>query len=182
MSLRAAILSSLAIEPCTGYALSKEHITSCVGGLWQVPQQQIYRELKNMEKEGLILSSTIDSPRFKAKKQYEMTTAGRRELLQWLTEPVEPAPTRNAFLVKLFAAFEMPPALLLKEVERHRQAHAQRVIELDDIETTCLNAEEEAKSPVPFHYFHLLIDFQRGEAQHWINWCDKAILEIGKHL
>ena len=44
VSLRAAILGFLAIEPTTGYTL-KQRFDGSVGSFWTATQSQIYREL-----------------------------------------------------------------------------------------------------------------------------------------
>ena len=55
MSLRAAILGFLRLDPTSGYMLRKRFEGS-VGSFWSVTQSQIYRELHALEEDGLVAS------------------------------------------------------------------------------------------------------------------------------
>src|SRR4051812_28326323 len=53
MSLQAAILGFLALEPTTGYTL-KQRFDGSVKSFWSVTQSQVYRELHSLEAQGSV--------------------------------------------------------------------------------------------------------------------------------
>jgi hypothetical protein len=61
------------------------------------------------------------------KKEYSVTGSGRTVLSRWLHEPIEPESVRHELAVKIRGAAFDDPAALIREVERHRQAHSDRL-------------------------------------------------------
>jgi PadR family transcriptional regulator AphA len=111
VSLRAAILGFLNLEPTTGYLL-KQRFDGSLRSFWSVTQSQIYRELHALERERLVVSRKEAGRGRPDRKVYELTPAGRRELAQWLEEPLEPLQLRHPLLLKLVFASELAPSAL----------------------------------------------------------------------
>src|ERR1035438_4350623 len=57
MSLRHALLAILAVEPMTGYDLTK-HFDRSAGNVWHAPHSQIYPELRKLESAGLVTAES----------------------------------------------------------------------------------------------------------------------------
>ncbi|MFF4186666.1 PadR family transcriptional regulator [Streptomyces sp. NPDC001691] len=126
MALEHAILVSLLEKPGSGYELARRFDRS-IGYFWAATHQQIYRILKRMENDGWIDAREVAQQNRPDKKEYSVSAPGRAALSQWLHEPIEPESVRHELAVKIRGAAFDDPAALLHEVERHRQAHADRL-------------------------------------------------------
>ncbi|MGW7069787.1 PadR family transcriptional regulator [Streptomyces sp. NPDC054855] len=126
MALEHAILVSLLEKPGSGYELARRFERS-IGYFWTATHQQIYRVLKRMESDGLIDVREVAQQARPDKKEYSVAALGRSALSRWLHEPIEPESVRHELAVKIRGAAFDDPAALIHEVERHRQAHADRL-------------------------------------------------------
>jgi len=172
MALAHALMASLMESPCSGYDLSKRFDGS-VGFFWNATQQQIYRELAKLEDQGWISPQTISQQGRPDKKLYSVTDFGRKQLIEWITQPCEPAPMKNELLVKVFVGYLVPREILVKELEHHREAHLKRLSVYRDIEQQHFHQSEPLSVEDKFVYLTL----RRGirlEADS-IAWCEEAI-------
>lgn len=126
MALEHAILVSLLEKPGSGYELARRFDRS-IGYFWAATHQQIYRVLKRMESDGCVDAREVAQQARPDKKEYSVTALGRAALSRWLHEPIEPESVRHELAVKIRGAAFDDPAALIREVERHRQAHADRL-------------------------------------------------------
>ncbi|MFF3850835.1 PadR family transcriptional regulator [Streptomyces sp. NPDC002328] len=126
MALEHAILVSLLEKPGSGYELARRFERS-IGYFWTATHQQIYRVLKRMESDGWVDVREISQYGRPDKKEYSVTEPGRDALSAWLHEPTEPESVRHDLAVKVRGAAFDEPAVLISEVERHRQAHSDRL-------------------------------------------------------
>jgi PadR family transcriptional regulator AphA len=100
MSLRHAMLGLLAVEPATGYDLTRRFDRS-LANAWHASHSQIYPELGRLEDEGMI---EVVAQGARNSKTYGLTDAGHAELRRWLVE-VEPSrQQRNESAVRMFLA------------------------------------------------------------------------------
>jgi DNA-binding PadR family transcriptional regulator len=118
MSLRAAILGFLRLEPTSGYMLRKRFEGS-VGSFWSVTQSQIYRELHALEKHGSVVSEREPGEGKPDRLVYALSAKGRAELDEWLAEPVEPVQLRHPLLLKLVFSADVKPAVLDEVLARY---------------------------------------------------------------
>ena len=126
MALEHAILVSLLEQPGSGYELARRFDRS-IGYFWTATHQQIYRVLKRMESDGLLDLREVPQQGRPDKKEYSVAGPGRAALAEWLHEPIEPESLRHDLAVKIRGAAFDEPAALLREVERHRQVHSDRL-------------------------------------------------------
>ncbi|MFG3255081.1 PadR family transcriptional regulator [Streptomyces sp. NPDC048172] len=126
MALEHAILVSLLEKPGSGYELARRFDRS-IGYFWTATHQQIYRVLKRMESDGWIEAREVAQQARPDKKEYSVAAPGRDALSGWLHEPIEPESVRHELAVKIRGAAFDDPAALLREVERHRAAHTDRL-------------------------------------------------------
>ena len=96
MSLRHALLAILAVEPMTGYDLTK-HFDRSAAYVWHAPHSQIYPELRKLEDAGLVTAESVARGDHGIKRTYSITDAGLTELIEWVEELDPPAPDRDAF-------------------------------------------------------------------------------------
>lgn len=93
-----AVLGALSVEPMTGYVV-RQSIAETLGHFWSESFGQIYPALTELEKEGAIRRS---HPGRTSGSIFEITPAGSETLRQLLAEPFEPAPPRNALMLRMF--------------------------------------------------------------------------------
>ncbi|PZT70338.1 PadR family transcriptional regulator [Streptomyces sp. SW4] len=126
MALDHAILVSLLEKPGSGYELARRFDRS-IGYFWTATHQQIYRVLGRMESDGLLDVRAVPQEGRPDKKEYSVAPPGRAALSAWLHRPVEPESLRHELAVKIRGAAFDDPAALICEVERHREAHRDRL-------------------------------------------------------
>ncbi|MEV7723498.1 PadR family transcriptional regulator [Streptomyces sp. NPDC087917] len=126
MALEHAILVSLLEKPGSGYELARRFERS-IGYFWTATHQQIYRVLKRMEGDGLLVVREVAQQGRPDKKEYSVVGPGREALAEWLHEPIEPESLRHDLAVKIRGAAFDRPAALIREVERHHRVHGDRL-------------------------------------------------------
>jgi PadR family transcriptional regulator, regulatory protein AphA len=99
MSLRHALLAILAVEPMTGYELTK-HFDRSAAYVWHAPHSQIYPELRKLEEAGLVTADSVTRGDHGIKRTYSITDAGLDVLVGWVEEATAPTPERDAFQLK----------------------------------------------------------------------------------
>ena len=85
MALAQAVMSLLAHKAYSGYEIAKEFEAS-VGYFWQATHQQIYRELKKLEKQGWVIVEVIPQGKSLDKKVYHLTELGQQNLINWIDQ------------------------------------------------------------------------------------------------
>jgi PadR family transcriptional regulator AphA len=156
MSLRHALLAILAVEPMTGYDLTK-YFDRSAANVWHAPHSQIYPELRRMETEGLIAGQ--DEPRGTrgTKRSYALTEAGRAELRRWVEELTPPTPERDSTHLKAtyfeFGSFPNARRQFQAHLSHHEQQQRQweaHIRQLENRETELLRLRL-AGWPEPAH-------------------------------
>ena len=172
MALAHTILAALGDESYSGYDLWKKFSTS-IRCYWQASQQQIYRELGKLEKEGAIASEIIPQTGRPDKKLYRITEKGIEILKEWLLDPAEPMAIREELLVKVIAAKLLPKSVILSELKRRSQVHAQQLSAYKEIEQTKFPDLDQLSYEDKCYYMTL----RRGirYESEWIAWCEEAI-------
>jgi DNA-binding PadR family transcriptional regulator len=102
MALRHAILAALLDGEASGYELSKWFDVT-VANYWSATSQQLYRELEQMEGEGLLAARVVEQQRRPNKRVFALTDAGHEELVDFTAGPTRPRVLRDELLVKLVA-------------------------------------------------------------------------------
>ncbi|MFF6909653.1 PadR family transcriptional regulator [Streptomyces sp. NPDC012389] len=126
MALEHAILVSLLEKPGSGYELARRFERS-IGYFWTASHQQIYRVLARMEADGRLTVHEVEQQGRPDRKDYSVAAPGRAALAEWLHKPIEPESLRHDLAVKIRGAAFDDPAALIREVERHRQVHRDRL-------------------------------------------------------
>jgi PadR family transcriptional regulator, regulator of vanillate utilization len=99
MTLRHALLAILAVEPMTGYELTK-HFDRSAANVWHAPHSQIYPELRKLEAAGLVTAESVARGDHGIKRTYSITGAGLDALVGWVEDLAPPAPERDEFQLK----------------------------------------------------------------------------------
>jgi DNA-binding PadR family transcriptional regulator len=171
MSLRAAILGFLALEPTTGYTL-KQRFDGSVRSFWSATQSQIYRELHALQAEGLVGVTAVPGDGKPDRKVYSITPPGRDALAAWLEQPLEPLVLRHPLLLKLVFAAGLPPerldALLARYAEAMAATRAGYAARLDDMQIFSLAGSGRER------------DIWALAIEHGIAWCDMELAWIAQ--
>jgi DNA-binding PadR family transcriptional regulator len=85
----------------SGYDI-KRHFDRAVHFVWNASDSQIYRELRGMERDGLIASRLVQQEGRPNKRLYRVTEAGAGDLDAWLVSPAETPYSKEPFLLRLF--------------------------------------------------------------------------------
>ncbi|MFJ3956356.1 PadR family transcriptional regulator [Arthrobacter sp. NPDC090010] len=108
MSLAFALVGLLAVEPQSGYSLSKTFGESLGRYAWSAGHPAIYTELSGLVDRGLI---EVVGEGARGSKTYAATGAGRDELRAWLmNDPVGRAKIRNEPVLRLFLLTALEPS------------------------------------------------------------------------
>ncbi|WP_428268005.1 PadR family transcriptional regulator [Haliangium sp.] len=120
MSLRAAILGFLRLEPTSGYVL-RQRFEGSVGSFWSVTQSQIYRELHALAADGKVEAEREVGDGKPDRKVYRLTKTGEAALAEWLRAPVEPQQLRHTLLLKFVFAADVEPKVLDQVLENYER-------------------------------------------------------------
>ena len=98
------LLALLAREASHGYQL-RARLQIALGPLAEVLNAgHVYVTLNRLEKAGLVTSERVGQADRPDRKVYELTTAGRARVMQWLEDTSWPKPAPAEFHLKLVAA------------------------------------------------------------------------------
>jgi DNA-binding PadR family transcriptional regulator len=97
-----AVLGLLAIRPWSTYELAKQMEVS-LRNFWPRAERKLYDEPKKLVDHGLAVV-TRDTVGKRPRSVYEISTAGRQELRDWLSEPGALASLEFEALIKVFFA------------------------------------------------------------------------------
>jgi len=122
MAVREGLLALLREGPRYGYQL-KTAFEATTGGVWPLNVGQVYTTLDRLARDGYV---TVDDSG--EQKRYELTAAGREELVAWWeSAPADEPPPRDELLLKVLFALEAGPDHALAVITRHRSALTARL-------------------------------------------------------
>ena len=118
MSVRHALLALLSEGPKYGLQLRQE-FEARTGEVWPLNVGQVYTTLQRLERDGFVASDEADEG---PQKGYSITTAGARELTEWLqTPPGLEQPPRDELLIKVLVAVQVPGVDVGDVIQVHRR-------------------------------------------------------------
>ncbi|NMH79173.1 PadR family transcriptional regulator [Pseudonocardia xinjiangensis] len=107
MSLSHALLGLLAVEPASGYALTKSFEESLGRWAWHAGHTSIYPELNRLAERGLV---EVTAEGARGSRTYAVTAAGREELRSWLLRPPQQSgKVRNEEVLRMFLLSALDP-------------------------------------------------------------------------
>jgi PadR family transcriptional regulator, regulatory protein AphA len=107
MSLPHALLGLLAVEPASGYVLTKRFAHSMGRWAWHAGHTGIYPELNRLAERGLV---EVTAEGARGSRTYAVTAAGRDELRSWLLRPAPATRVRNEQVLRMFLLSALEPA------------------------------------------------------------------------
>ncbi len=125
MSVPHALLALLSEKPKYGLRLQNE-FQARTGEVWPLNVGQVYTTLQRLERDGLVKADG-EEERTQKQKRYRITSAGDRELAEWLRTPPELVPPpRDELVIKVLVALQVPET----DVHEILQVHRRHVIEV----------------------------------------------------
>ena len=179
MSLRYAILASLVREEGTGYEIANFFNLS-VGNFWRSSHQQIYKELSKLSKENLVVFKQVHQTEKPSKKIYKITKKGKQDLIKWLELPVDIAPRKDAFMIKMFAGNLVKPEVPLEEIKRHQEIVKAIIANLQALENNLFEDPEELATDMLYPYMILQHGLIARKA--WLKWSKQLEKIIEKQI
>lgn len=132
MELKHAILGLLSIRPMSGYDLGRA-FAGTVAHFWHADRSQIYRTLDRLSTSGAITTEVIPQDGKPDRKVHSLTDAGHRELLDWLSSPVEADQPKEPFLARLFFAAPIGRDGVGQLLDERERQMTEALTELDSI-------------------------------------------------
>jgi DNA-binding PadR family transcriptional regulator len=119
MSLSHALLGLLAVEPRSGYELTKAFASDLGQYAWQAGHTSIYPELGRLAERGLV---AVTEEGARGSRTYSVTPEGYAELRSWLLTPGGQGKVRNEQVLRMFLISALEPAdalVLLRRIAEH---------------------------------------------------------------
>ncbi|MEO1057937.1 MAG: PadR family transcriptional regulator [Actinomycetota bacterium] len=167
------LLGYLSIAPMSGYDLATA-IHGSVAQFWPVSKSQIYKELPQLEADGLISGTDVSQQRRPDKRVYDATTTGLAELDGWLAaDDLPTGVARIPELLKLFFGHRMSHDALRSMLLAERAAQLDAVARFEVI-IAHLDTEPAARYVRATARYGLLT----GKA--WIEWADETLADLDR--
>jgi PadR family transcriptional regulator, regulatory protein AphA len=177
MAAEHAILGLLALSESGvghGYVLARQFSPDAqLGNVVRLEPGMVYHHLKKLERLGWVTVVPDSGPGRPARRLFALSAAGRAELRRWLAEPV--ARTREIrldFLVKLYLALQLDPALAVRLVNEQRQQCARLV---ESLSNRLRRSQVEEKQDVDTAKFgDMVLDMRLAQTRAALAWLDRV--------
>ena len=170
-SLEYILLGYLFQAPIHGYDLYKK-ITQleAISLVWHIKQNQLYALLDKLKGNGLLTSSMMPGESYPIRKEYKITSTGRRVFLDWATSPVKHGrEMRQEFLAKLYFAQQSGLLVSLELIEEQKAVCTEWLV---SFEASLSKLTDE-------QYFEkILFSYRLSQTQAMLAWLDDSCIEI----
>lgn len=177
-TLAYALMSLLAREPLTGYRLAQQ-LHDPIGHFWEAGHSQIYPQLAQLERKGLVTSSTDSQPGPRARRTYQLTRPGLEALRSWIGKPTRRWGGRDDLVLKVYASWVAKPSAtiaLLRDAADHHAAQLTRYLNVRRSPHSKVAARMGPTEPEFTDYATLRrgIGYERGR----LAWCQWLIAKL----
>ncbi len=173
MSVRQSLLAILDQGPCYGYQLRAE-FDRRTGSTWPLNVGQIYNTLERLERDGLVEKGEVDEH---GHVYWEITQAGRAEVAEWLSSPVERGQgTRDELAIKLALAATLPGIDLAAVIHLQRKASLAQLQELNRAKYAGANPDGPEELA-----WSLVVDSMIFAAEAEVRWLDHTEQRLSLH-
>ena len=177
MAAEHAILGLLALSESGtghGYDLARQFSPEApLGNVVRLEPGMVYHHLKKLERFGWVTAVPEAGPGRPTRRRFALSSSGRSELRRWLAEPV--ARTREIridFLVKLYLALLLDPALAVRLVGEQRQLCARLV---ESLSNRRRGTQVEEKQDVDAASFgEMVLDMRLAQTRAALAWLDRV--------
>jgi DNA-binding PadR family transcriptional regulator len=170
MSVPHALLALLSEKPKYGLRLHSE-FEARTGAVWPLNVGQVYTTLQRLERDGLVVADG-EGGESQKRKRYRITSAGTRELADWLRTPPELVPPpRDELVIKVLVALQVPGT----DVHELLQVHRRHVIEVMQRYTRIKAQAAEDDLPLA-----LVADAELFRLEAIVRWLDAADVRLNQ--
>jgi PadR family transcriptional regulator, regulatory protein AphA len=177
MAAEHAILGLLALSESGtghGYDLARQFSPEApLGNVVRLEPGMVYHHLKKLERLGWVTAVPETGPGRTARRLFALSSTGRSELRRWLSEPV--ARTREIrldFLVKLYLALLLDPALAVRLIDEQRHLCARLVESLSNRLRTAQVEDERSANTANFG--DMVLDMRLAQTRAALAWLDRV--------
>lgn len=176
-----ALLSLLAREPQTGYALAQQ-LKGNVGFFWQARHSQIYSELDKLYRQGLVTFKEVVQTERPDKKVYTVTKAGYGTLEAWLAAPVKMPAVRDELVLKAYSIWAADPDGAAALFDAHAKLHEGQLERYLEIKTFLERKWREDGGKVISPWFGSIAAVTRGIGyeREYAEWCRWMLQQLQK--
>lgn len=182
--LKYVLLGALSYRPLTGYEL-KQVVDRTTKHFWYAQTSQIYRTLKELEEEKLLVSHIEMQEKRPDKRLYHITESGIVDLDSWLNMPMtEIEPTKDALIVRLFFASRIDKQTLLTQLRLQRALHYQQLLQYQTEIIAQIETSRQANPQLVRDAFFWELSRRNGELIEiaYVQWLDETIARIETEL
>ncbi len=119
MSLAHVLLGLLSQSPASGWDL-KSRLASDPSRGWDADLSQIYPALRRLLRGGFVSLKRRRSTEGPPRREYRVTASGRRELREWLAEPLRLPRPHDATLARLALLERLGPPERIRRLQEYR--------------------------------------------------------------
>lgn len=167
-----ALLGVLSHGPASGYDI-KKFIDGSIGYFWNESFGQIYPMLKELEDQDLVRAKDEDAA---GRRSYQITTAGRRVLDEYLREPPEAYQVRDEMLLKLFFGARVAAEPFHAEFLEEKRLRLRRTLETYEKIAADIRRENAKNPDAPFWLITLRKGIVSTEAE--LQWIEETLKEL----
>lgn len=165
------ILGFLSHEDLTGYDI-KKRIDSSLSYFWGAGFGQIYPTLNLMEKSGWVNKRSDNMGQKLERIIYSITEEGRKQLITWLSSPVDNEYVKYEILLKLFFGNLLEVQKNIDNISTFKEKYAAQIPVLKGFETELKKVQQNS----PDHlYFLLTVLFGEKVYKAYVEWAEEAI-------
>ncbi len=166
-------------HPWTGYDL-KTVMDQSTANFWHAYHSQIYTTLRHLEEEGLVVSKIEEQDDRPDRRLYTITEAGRRDLLDWLSQPLtDPISVKDVLLVKVFFSARRDPEEVLAELRLQRSQHQKRLRQYQtETRAVIQQAARHESNAREAPFWDMTRRFGVMYEQMYVTWLDQVIWQI----
>ncbi|QNE20041.1 PadR family transcriptional regulator [Kribbella qitaiheensis] len=171
MSIKHGLLALLRTEPKYGYQLRGE-FEAATGSTWPLNIGQVYTTLTRLERDGFVAAAHGEGDG-DGRSMYEITDAGRAELINWFETPVtrESRP-RDELAIKLALALAVPGVNVTAVVQRQRGSTMQALQEMTRLKRQSSDGDIS---------WRLVLESMIFAAEAEIRWLDHCEAMLSRH-
>ncbi len=158
----ASLLGLLHRGPMTGWDLARQAETM-IGDFWNVSSSQIYRELRTLEKAGLVAAGPAGT---REKKPFTITPKGKAAFSAWIGREPGPDVIRSPLLLMVFFASHLDEVRRRRFMAIQRLRHEQNLDEYRKVYDALGDEEPDLANVVRFAIFH------EEALQQWFSWME----------
>ena len=118
-----SLLGYLHDRPMTGWDLFQT-VEATIGNFWNVTRSQVYRELRTLEQEGLVIGGERGT---RDKRAYTITEAGKKAFSEFINQQPGDVVARYPLLLTTWFSDHLPPETFERFLRVHREQHQKQL-------------------------------------------------------